>query len=116
LIDRHREFRRPASQMGFVAQTKSHTGISTVSSKVCECIILHTNFTCASVFDIFSDGELRSCDVCPSNLIRVPMRAKYCNASQKVVARFDHHCPFVNNTVGASNHKYFIGFLISVRC
>lgn len=43
----------------------------------------------------------------------MPLRAKFCSVQRLVVSRFDHHCPFVNNTIGAKNHKYFIGFLIS---
>lgn len=58
-------------------------------------------------------GKLGSVELCPTNLVQMPLRAKFCSVQRLVVSRFDHHCPFVNNTVGSKNHKYFIGFLIS---
>ena len=34
--------------------------------------------------------------------------------SRKCVLLFDHFCPFVNNTVGLYNYKYFYMFLLSL--
>jgi hypothetical protein len=28
------------------------------------------------------------------------------------VARFDHHCPFINNCVGAKNNPFFSGMIL----
>jgi len=41
-----------------------------------------------------------------------PHRSKYCRSTRKCVLLFDHFCPFVNNTVGLNNYKYFYMFLI----
>ena len=41
-----------------------------------------------------------------------PFGTKHCATRDKCVARFDHYCPWVGNTIGKRNHKDFIIFLI----
>lgn len=52
--------------------------------------------------------------LCPDCEIIRTKRSRHCAICGKCVERFDHHCPWVNNCVGAQNHTYFIWFLISI--
>jgi len=37
----------------------------------------------------------------------------HCTICNKCVEYYDHHCPFINNCLGAKNHKYFLVFIVS---
>jgi hypothetical protein len=68
---------------------------------------------------------IRSRPLCHTCHIARPLRSKHDRFTKKCVLLFDHHCPFVGNTVGLYNYKwfylvlltmtlYFIGFWISL--
>lgn len=40
-----------------------------------------------------------------------PLRAKHCKLLRRCVKRFDHFCPFVGNTLGQDNYKWFIALI-----
>ncbi|XP_039257376.2 palmitoyltransferase ZDHHC17-like [Styela clava] len=48
---------------------------------------------------------------CSTCMVMKPLRSKHCAVTNKCIAKFDHFCPWVYNTVGAGNHRYFIGYL-----
>jgi hypothetical protein len=52
--------------------------------------------------------------VCVTCRLERPLRAKHCRSCKTCVYRFDHHCPFINNCVGAGNYRHFILWLLSL--
>ena len=60
---------------------------------------------CESGVDYYTKAEGRKlCHTCRE--IR-PLRTKYCRHLRKNVPRFDHHCPWVGNTIGLENQVLF---------
>ncbi|XP_008547862.1 palmitoyltransferase Hip14 isoform X1 [Microplitis demolitor] len=67
-----------------------------------------------TIVEVAETGGFEPQGFCTSCLVRRPIRSKHCSSCDRCVARFDHHCPWINNCIGAYNHKYFLGFLISL--
>ncbi|CAI2360459.1 unnamed protein product [Moneuplotes crassus] len=53
-------------------------------------------------------------DICPECEIILTPRCRHCNICNKCVERFDHHCPYINNCVGYSNHGWFLSYVFSM--
>jgi len=41
-----------------------------------------------------------------------PLRSKHCSTLDECVMRYDHYCPFLANTIGAKNYRYYLLFLL----
>lgn len=52
--------------------------------------------------------------LCHTCHIARPLRSKHCRVTRSCVLMFDHHCPFVGNTVGLYNYPYFYVFLCNL--
>jgi len=52
--------------------------------------------------------------LCPDCLTVRTSRSRHCSVCERCVERFDHHCPWINNCVGAKNHNYFYQFVITM--
>ena len=59
------------------------------------------------------NNEFKYSNFCTTCLVRKPLRSKHCPACNHCVAKFDHHCPWVDNSIVVSNHHYSITFLTS---
>jgi hypothetical protein len=52
--------------------------------------------------------------LCHTCHIARPARSKHDRFTRACILQFDHHCPFVGNTVGLHNYKWFYAFLLGM--
>lgn len=66
------------------------------------------------VQDLIRLGQFDTEHFCVNSFVRKPLRLKYSKFNKRLVARFDHFCPWVYNDVGVRNHKLFMAFVYAL--
>merc|ERR1719424_1826623 len=89
-----------------------------VTASITECGLVPTGgkqqveyenaLTMAANGNMEEASMLPLCHTC--HIVR-PLRSKHCSVQKRCVSCFDHFCPYVNNTMGSRNYKYFILFM-----
>lgn len=64
----------------------------------------------SQVEDLIAEGKLDTDHFCVQTFVRRPVRSKYSHMNKRLIARFDHYCPWVYNDIGVRNHKLFMVF------
>jgi hypothetical protein len=55
-----------------------------------------------------SAAHLRFCAICE---IQQPLRTKHCAELNVCIRTFDHHCPWISNSIGENNRAFFLMYL-----
>ncbi|CCG20572.1 Akr1 protein [Candida orthopsilosis Co 90-125] len=69
----------------------------------------------SQVEDLLGCGKFDTDHFCVNSFVRKPIRSRYSRHNKKLVARFDHYCPWVYNEIGVRNHKLFITFVYALN-
>ncbi|KAJ5234523.1 uncharacterized protein N7469_003691 [Penicillium citrinum] len=64
------------------------------------------------LFELWKFDEENFCVPCMS---RKPLRSKHCRRCGRCVAKHDHHCPWIDNCVGANNLRHFVLYIVSLE-
>ena len=65
--------------------------------------------------ELLALGKFDTDHFCVNSFVRKPLRSRYSKHNKKLIARFDHSCPWVYNDIGVRNHKIFIAFVYSLN-
>ncbi|TMS36472.1 hypothetical protein L596_003623 [Steinernema carpocapsae] len=66
---------------------------------------------CTMIVGMYESEAPMQNTFCKTCLLIRPPRSKHCTLCERCVARFDHHCPWINNCIGVKNHWHFVMYL-----
>ncbi|KKK26099.1 putative palmitoyltransferase (SidR) [Aspergillus ochraceoroseus] len=66
----------------------------------------------AELFEQWKFDEENFCVYC---MVRKPLRSKHCRRCVRCVSKHDHHCPWIDNCVGANNLRHFVLYIICLE-
>ncbi|CAN3499521.1 palmitoyltransferase Akr1p [Diutina catenulata] len=69
----------------------------------------------SQIHDLIAAGKFDTDHFCVNTFVRKPLRSRYSRHSRRLIARFDHFCPWVYNEVGVRNHKLFLTFVYALN-
>lgn len=68
--------------------------------------------TCRNEEVTIANGDVyRWCSTCR---LWKPPRCSHCASCDRCFLRYDHHCPWIGNCVGAYNHRFFASFVLCI--
>lgn len=70
--------------------------------------------TLKDVKDLIAIARFDTEHFCVNTFARKPLRSRFSRFSNRLIARFDHFCPWVYNDIGVRNHKLFLTFAYSL--
>lgn len=65
--------------------------------------------------ELISQNKFDNENFCVESFVRKPVRSRYSRQENKLIARFDHYCPWVYNNIGVRNHKIFMMFVYALN-
>ncbi|GAQ47220.1 palmitoyltransferase akr1 [Aspergillus tubingensis] len=63
------------------------------------------------IAELFEQWKFDEENFCVACMIRKPLRSKHCKRCGRCVAKHDHHCPWIDNCVGANNLRHFVLYI-----
>jgi DHHC palmitoyltransferase len=73
-------------------------------------------FNFVQLVDKLLDEGLHLDNLCVYDEVLKSETSFHCTICDRCVDQFDHHCPFINNCIGARNHSLFLVFIFSYVC